>query len=233
VKHYNPEINPDSVELLALNALELQRLRKVLRASWMPVAKILVFLFLLVTPVSAALVAESTPSAASKEDKNKAVARRVFDEIFNQGRFEVADEIYAPDFVNHGLTRNISLREDQDAVHQEKAAFPDLKMSVQLMVAEGDLVTVVWIFRGTHTHAGYGGLPPTGAKIEFRGITVWRIVDGRIYEEWTAFDLMRPFSQFVSQRKWPLAGLFLAALILGWGSLRGLQHLLGKRRRAA
>ena len=83
----------------------------------------------------------------------------MFDDIFNQGKFEVADDIYAPDFVNHGLKRNFSLREDQAAVHQEKAAFPDLKMSVELMVAEGDLVAVVWIFRGTHTAGGYAGLP--------------------------------------------------------------------------
>lgn len=68
-------------------------------------------------------------AAASEQDRNKTVARRVFDEIFNQGKFEVADEIYAPDFVNHGYKRNVGLREDQAAVHQEKAAFPDLKMS--------------------------------------------------------------------------------------------------------
>lgn len=174
--------------------------------------------------VCAARAAEQVPPAASEQDRNKAVARRVFEEIFNQGKFEVADEIYAPDFANHGLKRDFSLQEDQTAVHQEKAAFPDLRMSIERMVAEGDLVTVVWTFRGTHTHGGYGGLPPTGAAIEFRGITVWRIVDGKIREEWTVFDEMRAYSQILDHLKWPLAGLFCAVLILGWGTLGWLRR---------
>jgi SnoaL-like polyketide cyclase len=100
---------------------------------------------------------------------------------------------------------------------------------VVLMVAEGDLVSVVWVFRGTHTHAGYGGLPPTGARIEMRGITVWRIVDGKIREEWTEFNEMRGYGQMLSQLKWPLVGLIFLVLILLWGMLRVLRRLLTKR----
>jgi steroid delta-isomerase-like uncharacterized protein len=155
------------------------------------------------------------PDATSQQAKNKAVAARVFEEIFNQGKFQVADEIYASDFVNHGLHKNFDLQADQAAVHAEKKAFPDLKMTVDLMVAEGDLVTVVWTFRGTNTAAGYG-LPPTGARIELRGITVWRIVDGKIREEWTSFDDMQAARQLVSQLKWQLLGLLIVALILVW-----------------
>jgi len=83
------------------------------------------------------------------------------------------------------------------------------------MVAEHDLVTVVWTFRGTNTAAGYG-LPPTGAGIELRGITVWRIVDGKIREEWTSFDDMQAAGQLVTQLKWQLLGLLAAAVILVW-----------------
>ena len=59
-------------------------------------------------------------------EKNKAVARRVFDEIFNQGRFQVTNEIYAPDFVN-GLRTSAGLKEDQDAAKGWRDAFPDMK----------------------------------------------------------------------------------------------------------
>ena len=64
---------------------------------------------------------------ATKEERNKAVALRVFEEIFNQGKFSVADEIYAPDFKNHGLDldghdRFADLKTDQNAVHDEKEA---------------------------------------------------------------------------------------------------------------
>lgn len=82
----------------------------------------------------------------------------------NDLRFQVANEIYAPDFVNHGLHRDATLQEDQNAVPAEKKAFPDLKMTVSLMTAKDDLVTAVWTFRGTHTGSGLG-LPPTGARI--------------------------------------------------------------------
>ncbi|MFZ0144138.1 MAG: ester cyclase [Candidatus Sulfotelmatobacter sp.] len=165
----------------------------------------------------AALAADSAlPSdAISQQARNKAVAARVFEEIFNQGKFQVADEIYASDFVNHGLHKSFDLQADQAAVHAEKKAFPDLKITVDLMVAEGDLVTVVWTFRGTNTAAGYG-LPPTGARIELRGITVWRIVDGKIREEWTSFDELQAARQLLIQLKWPLLGLLVVAVILVW-----------------
>src|ERR1039457_5240290 len=142
----------------------------------------LLLLFMTLALVGAAFAAD-----ASQEARNKAVAGRVFEEIFNQGKFQVADEIYSRDFKNHGLHRTADLQEDQAAVHDEKRAFPNLNMSVDMIVAEGDLVTVVWTFRGTPTGPGYG-IPPTGAKIELRGITVWRIVDGKLRDEWTAFN---------------------------------------------
>lgn len=185
-------------------------------------------LFMILVAVGGAFAADSVPSSpdvAAQAARNKAVAGRVFEEIFNQGKFQVADEIYAQDFVNHGLHRNYDLQEDQAAVHAEKKAFPDLKTSVILMVAEGDLVTAVWVFRGTHTGSGYDGLPPTGVKLELRGITVWRIIDGKIREEWTEFDQLRAAQQFVTQLKWPLLGILFVVLILAWVFCRAILRL--------
>ena len=124
-----------------------------------------------------ALLFGGTVWAGPIQEKNKAVARRVFEEIFNQNKFEVANEIYSPDFVNHGLQRSVGLKEDQEAARGWKDAFPDGKMGIVLMVAEDDLVTVIWTGTGTNTGQG-NGLPATGKKVELRGITVWRIVDG-------------------------------------------------------
>jgi predicted SnoaL-like aldol condensation-catalyzing enzyme len=108
----------------------------------------LLILFSLLLPAAAHATVPTT-----KEERNKAVALRVFEEIFNQGKFSVADEIYAPDFKNRGLNPDgqwvgADLKTDQNAVHDEKKAFPDLKMTVNNMVAEGDLVAVHWTFRG-------------------------------------------------------------------------------------
>lgn len=134
-----------------------------------------------------ALLFGATVWAGPIQEQNKAVARRVFEEIFNQGKFEVANEIYSPDFVNHGLHTSVGLKEDQASARGWKDAFPDGKMEVVLMLAEDDLVTVVWTGTGTNTGQG-NGLPATGKTVELRGITVWRIVDGKIREEWSAFD---------------------------------------------
>ena len=179
--------------------------------------------------LAAPLAAEPAPADRALEARNKAVAARVFEEIFNQGRFEVADAIYAPGFRNHTLKRNVDLREDQDAVHAEKHAFPDLRMSVDRMVAEGDLVSVLWTFRGTHTAGGYAGLPATGTRVEMRGITIWRIVDGRITDEWTSYNELGAYAQVAAHLRWQLlAGLaLLLALVvvlerLGWYEFRRL-----------
>jgi steroid delta-isomerase-like uncharacterized protein len=67
-------------------------------------------------------------------------------------------------------------------------------MSADLLIAEGDLVTVMWTGRGTNTGTG-NGLPATGKSLAARGITIWRIVDGKITEEWSAFDQLSIMQQ--------------------------------------
>src|SRR5215467_3926510 len=167
--------------------------------------------------ISSLLMAQGQPTLdGSIQARNKAVAMRVFDEIFNQGKFQVADEIYAPDFQNHGLHRFVDLKTDQEAVHAEKKAFPDLRMSVQQMVAEGDKVAVLWTFQGTHTGSGYDGLPPTGTKVEVRGITIWRIVAGRIVEEWSSWSETGAYIRMFAHLKWwlLLAGLLVLTVVI-------------------
>lgn len=127
----------------------------------------------------------SSPLSAETADKRKAVARRVFDEIFNQGGFEVADEIYAKDFVNHGVTRDLK---------SWRAAFPDLKTKVDKVLVDGEFVTILWSGEGTNTGDG-NGLPATGKKLKGRGITIWRISGGKIREEWSEFDQLRILQQ--------------------------------------
>ena len=162
--------------------------------------------------------------AADHTAANKAVAMRVFDEMFNRRRLTAAAQIYAPAFVNHGLHRDASLAEDQAAARAEVTAFPDLHITVDRLVAEGDFVTVIWTLRGTHTAFGYGWLPPTGAKLELRGITVWRVLNGRIRDEWTSFNMMSAYLQVVRHLKWffVAAGGILFALL--WVALRILRR---------
>ncbi len=177
----------------------------------------LLFVFATCFLTGALSMAQDRPTPdGSIQAKNKAVAMRVFDEIFNQGKFQVADEIYAPDFQNHGLHRSVGLKRDQEAVHAEKKAFPDLRISVQEMVAEGDKVAVLWTFQGTHTGSGYEGLPATGTRVELRGITIWRIVNGRIVEEWSSFSETGAYLRMLAHLKWWLvfAGLLALTIVI-------------------
>jgi len=152
------------------------------------------FIFMLGCVVSAGAVANAaTPTGASSEngnsiaELNKITARRVFLEIFNRGKYDVANEIYAPDFVNHGLTTSANLAEDQAAVHGWRNAAPDLAMTVLNEIAEGDFVTVLWTGVGTNTGNG-NGYSATGKRMTMRGITIWRFVNGKIQDEWSEFS---------------------------------------------
>jgi steroid delta-isomerase-like uncharacterized protein len=137
-----------------------------------------------------------TTSFAQDQDaeRNKAIVRRVFTDILTQGKFEVAAEIYAKDFVNHGTTKDIGLDENQATDHGWRGAFPDLEITVEREIAEGDFVTVLWRGRGTNTGTG-NGLSASGKKTDGRGISIFRVVDGRIKEEWTEFSQLLVLQQ--------------------------------------
>jgi steroid delta-isomerase-like uncharacterized protein len=146
------------------------------------------------TPVCLALLLTGQLFASTLQEQNKAIAKRAFEEILSRARYELAEQLYAKDFVNHGIHSNATLQEDQIALKGWHAAFPDVVITPEKLVAEGDLVTIYWIARGTNTGTG-NGLPATGKKAELAGITIWRIVDGKIKEEWSAFDQLSMMKQ--------------------------------------
>src|SRR6266446_3523301 len=132
--------------------------------------------------------------ASSLQEQNKAIARRAFEEILSGGRFELAAQLYAKDFINHGIHRDAGLEEDQAALKGWHQAFSDITIVPEKLMAEDDLVAIYWIARGTNTGTG-NGLPATGKKAELAGITIWRIVAGSINEEWSAFDQLSMMQQ--------------------------------------
>lgn len=148
----------------------------------------------IVTIISACFLTTDSVFASSLQDENKAVAKRAFEEILSRGRFDLAEQLYAKDFVNHGVRQNASLEEDQAALKGWHQAFSDISIVPEKLIAEGDLVAIYWIARGSNTGTG-NGLPATGKKAELAGITIWRIVDGKIKEEWSAFDQLSMMQQ--------------------------------------
>ena len=112
-------------------------------------------------------------------DRTKSVAIRAFTEILGKGRYELVPDLYAPDFRNHGLTSDETLAADMSALRALRDAAPaDMQVRPQQLISEGEFVSVLWVAEGT-----FG----TGRRA-FRGITIWRIVDGRIHDEWSEFD---------------------------------------------
>jgi steroid delta-isomerase-like uncharacterized protein len=144
--------------------------------------------------INCSLLFAGIACASSLQEQNKALAKRAFEELLSGGKFELAEQLYAKDFANHGIHRDISLEEDQAALKGWHEAFPDVVIVPEKLIAEGDLVTIYWIARGTNTGTG-NGLPATGKKVEQSGITIWRIVNGKIKEEWSAFDQLSMMQQ--------------------------------------
>ena len=150
----------------------------------------LISAFALLIVLALSVPAARAHDSASSIARNKSVAQRVYTEGLSQGRFEVP---YTRDFVGHGGSTTFTHADGLAEARGWRQAFPDLVVSVDLMVAEGEFVTVRWTARGTNTGTG-NGIPATGRRVEVTGTTIFRFVDGAIAEEWTAgnsLSLMR------------------------------------------
>jgi steroid delta-isomerase-like uncharacterized protein len=136
----------------------------------------------------------SAVSASSLEDQNKALALQAFEEILSKGNFSRAGQFYATDFINHGLYQDGNLEEDQSVLKGLHQAFSELVIQPQKLMAEGDLVTIYWTARGRNTGAA-NGIPATGRRVHSSGIIIWRVVDGRIKEQWSVCDQLSMMEQ--------------------------------------
>jgi steroid delta-isomerase-like uncharacterized protein len=150
-----------------------------------------------------ACVALAGPACAHKDETaaNIATAKRVLLEKMGQGRFDKLDEIYGPGFVAHGGSRDYTLEEDNESGKVWRAAFPDLRVTVERTAASDALVAVHWRATGTNTVAA-AGMPGKGARAEMEGMTFFRFANGRIVEEWSLMDiasLMKQMQQAGSQ----------------------------------
>ena len=128
---------------------------------------------------------------AVSAEENKATDRRLVEEALDRGNLAVADELIAPDFVDHAAPPGMEHGPDgfKAAVAAYRAAFPDLQAAVEEQVAEGDRVAVRLTARGTHT-GPLMGLPPTGKEVSFAGMKLFRIAEGKIVESWGQFDAL-------------------------------------------
>ena len=126
---------------------------------------------------------------------NKALSRRWYEEIFNQGKLEVADEICAADYVNldpYGPPGGwpVGPAATKAVVGTYRTAFPDVVFTVEDQIAEADKVTTRWTAHGTHTGPLPGGIGPTGRSAVISGISIERYENGKMAESRVSWDFM-------------------------------------------
>jgi predicted ester cyclase len=132
--------------------------------------------------------------------KNKAIIRRSIDKIFNQGNLALADELYDPHYIFHeanspDLHGPEGLKE---LVTIMRTAFPDMKTTIDNMIAEENQVVTHFRFTGTHQGPFYGTnlsgdqliLSPTGKQIATESVLISRFADGKIIEDWEIYDAL-------------------------------------------
>jgi steroid delta-isomerase-like uncharacterized protein len=129
-------------------------------------------------------------------EANKALIRRLVEEIQNQHNVNAFDEFFAPSFVNYdplpGLPGTL---EGAKQLHRMLfAAFPDLKMTIHDQAAEGDKVWTRKTAAGTH-QGEFFGIPATGKHISWKIIDIMSIRNGKVTEHWVVADVMSLMQQ--------------------------------------
>src|SRR5581483_3063037 len=124
-------------------------------------------------------------------DTNKALMRRYYRDVWEQGDMGAADELVARDVVDHMPMpgQGQGRAGHNDVVRQIRAAFPDMRLNVEDLVAEGDRVVGRWTMTGTH-RGELMRIPATGKSITIDGIDIARVQNGQIAELWHIEDML-------------------------------------------
>lgn len=135
------------------------------------------------------------------EEENKALIRRFIDEMWNQRKLELADEIFAPDCVTHQLrgdADSTGAPRTPELVKREAeswlSAFPDLRFKIEQMIAADDHVVSRYTLHATHT-GNWNGVAATNKKISVPMMTIHRVQNGRIVEDWVLIGTLILFQQ--------------------------------------
>jgi steroid delta-isomerase-like uncharacterized protein len=129
-------------------------------------------------------------------EQNKIAVRRIFDELWNKGNLPVADELIAPTYIHHDAsTPDVGKgpESEKKRVTLYRNAFPDIRLTVEDLVTEGETVVARWSCRGAH-RGDLNGIAPTGKQFAITGISVMRFAGGKMVEgfiNWDALGLMQ------------------------------------------
>jgi steroid delta-isomerase-like uncharacterized protein len=129
------------------------------------------------------MAAQHSPQA------NMALARRIVEEVWNQHQPQALEQFYAADYTNHNPSGGVT--SDREGLRQWASAcvagMPDLRLTIEDQVAEGDRVVTRWTAQGTH-QGQFMGVDPSGREVNVHGITIARVAGGQVVEEWASSD---------------------------------------------
>ena len=119
-----------------------------------------------------------------------AIVRRNTEEVQGRGDFEVFEQLFASQFVDHTPQRGFGANRDAvRALYRAiRTAFPDFRPAIHFQVADGGMVTTYKTYHGTH-RGPFMGIPPTDKRVRFDSVDVMRVMDGQIVEHWGVGDL--------------------------------------------
>lgn len=123
--------------------------------------------------------------------RNKGLVRRINEEAWGEGNLDLIDEHVAEDYVEHNNASPEPIRGPEgykENVRMIRNAFPDMDVTTDHLIAEGDLVVNHYTITGTH-EGPLTGIEPTGAEVTFSGMAIIRFEDGKIVEDWGNVDL--------------------------------------------
>lgn len=129
-------------------------------------------------------------------EKNKTLSRRVNEECFNRGNLAIADELLAADYVDHAAPPGLAAGVEgfKQLVALYRTAFPDLHVTIEDQIAEGDRLATRFTTRGTH-QGELMGIAPTGKVVTVSGIAIERMVGSKIVEHWLVSDQLGMLQQ--------------------------------------
>lgn len=129
-------------------------------------------------------------------EENKAIVRRIVEDFFNTGNPDIPDEVFAADYVDHTAS-NPEMRGPENvrrSISDWRAAFPDTRSTVDVIIAEGDIVAARWTTHATH-RGEFLGVAPTGKQIAVGWFGVFRLSRGKVIESWDTFNVTEMMQQ--------------------------------------
>jgi len=123
-------------------------------------------------------------------EQNKAIVRRLFEELWNKGNLSVADQLFSPNYTHHDPSTPDFGRgpeSERKRATLYRAAFPDLQLTIEDIIAEGETVMARWSCRGTHK-GDLSGIAPTGKQFSISGVSIARLTNGKMAEGWVNWD---------------------------------------------